>query len=357
VRKRIVIKGPVSNYSSYGLLTRDISHYFVKEGYDVNIRPLGYDEKDTSDPIPLEVSECLVNKPQFDDWELIVFAPSEDNLTPNKINVQLTMWESTRLGKSQLDAMNKLDHIFLPSNWNLATFSGQGVQSNMSLCPLGYNSDLYRFAPMPEDYFFTFGAAGRLCHGGSRKGIHLVIDAFEKAFPKTVRDVKLKVKICPDDTFNQDLVRDSRIEIIPKFMTNRQMVDWYQGINCYVSGSNAEGWGLHYNEAMATGRPVIAPFYSAPADFLTEENAYPVKYSLVEATGFYDKLGHWAMPSVEDIASQMVEAYGNKKECRKKGLQAATDIQKYTFTNFCRNLEGQLAELGLIPNANSTRSR
>lgn len=356
MRKRIVIKGPVSNYSSYGILTRDIAHYFVKEGYDVNIRPLGYDEKDTSDPIPSEVSECLVNKVQFDDWELIVFTPSQENLTPNKINVQLTMWESTRLMQSQLDAMNKLDHIFLPSNWNLATFSAQGVKSNMSLCPLGYHEDKYSFSPMPEDYFFTFGTAGRLAHGGSRKGIEVVIRAFKKAFPSGIKNVRLKVKICPDDTFNQDLVKDRRIEIIPKFMTDSEMADWYEGINCYVSGSNAEGWGLHYNEAMATGRPVIAPFYSAPADFLTEENAYPVKYKLVQATGFYDKLGHWAQPSVEDMAEQMIQAYTNQKECRSKGLRAAADIQKFTFTNFCRNLEGQLADLGLISNANSSKS-
>lgn len=356
MRKRIVIKGPVSNYSSYGILTRDIAHYFVKEGYDVNIRPLGYDEKDTSDPIPSEVSECLVNKAQFDDWELIVFTPSKENLTPNKINVQLTMWESTRLMDSQLAAMNQIDHIFLPSNWNLATFSAQGVKTNMSLCPLGYREDKFSFHPMPEDYFFTFGTAGRLAHGGSRKGIEVVIRAFKQAFPAYVRNVKLKVKICPDDTFNQELVRDSRIEIIPKFMTDLEMADWYKGINCYVSGSNAEGWGLHYNEAMATGRPVIAPFYSAPADFLTDENAYSVKYNLIQATGFYDKLGHWAQPSVEDMAEQMVRAYENQKECRSKGLRAATDIQKFTFTNFCRNLEGQLADLGLISNANSSKS-
>ena len=51
----------------------------------------------------------------------------------------------------------------------------------------------------------------------------------------------------------------------------------YGAVDVLVQPSRGEGWGLPMVEAMACGTPVIGTRWSGPAEFLTEENSYPLR--------------------------------------------------------------------------------
>jgi glycosyltransferase involved in cell wall biosynthesis len=44
--------------------------------------------------------------------------------------------------------------------------------------------------------------------------------------------------------------------------------------------NRSEGLGQNILEPLFLGKPVLSTAYSGPADFLTEEGAYPVRYTL-----------------------------------------------------------------------------
>lgn len=51
----------------------------------------------------------------------------------------------------------------------------------------------------------------------------------------------------------------------------------YGAVDVLVQPSRGEGWGLPMVEAMACGTPVIGTRWSGPAEFLTEDNGYPLR--------------------------------------------------------------------------------
>lgn len=216
-------------------------------------------------------------------------------------DVVLTMWESTRLPRSSVVALNQhASHIIVPCAWCATTFSACGVDVPISVVPLGVDTQVYKPSPTPAQRKWPhFGAAGRLAHGGKRKGIEDVIEAFKLAFPNK-EPVQLRLKLFDDcyvPTFD-----DERISAITHTYSDKEMVMLYHNLDCFISLARGEGWGLHVQEALACGTPVIAPAYSGLADIVPTS---PLPWTQVPATEGY--LGHWCQPDIEMAAAVMCD--------------------------------------------------
>ena len=70
------------------------------------------------------------------------------------------------------------------------------------------------------------------------------------------------------------------VHVVDRSLSARERDALVAGCDCYVSLHRSEGFGLTIAECMALGKPVIATAFSAPTDFMTEENSYPVPYEL-----------------------------------------------------------------------------
>jgi glycosyltransferase involved in cell wall biosynthesis len=100
--------------------------------------------------------------------------------------------------------------------------------------------------------------------------------------------------------------------------------------DCFVSLHRSEGFGLAVAEAMYLGKPVIATGWSAPAEYLTRDNGFPVRYALVELTenhGPYAKGSTWAEPDVAHAAELMRRVVGHRTEAEEIGAQARRTIE------------------------------
>lgn len=342
--KRLSFVGPVNTFTGYGLHALQIIRDLEKNnGLYVSVRPTQLTEAFGA-TVPVDVRERIVNGPQPEEWELLLHPP---NLlpTPGKKTAYFTMWESTRLPAVGVKFLNQAKVVIVPCQWNASCFSASGVDAPIRVVPLGINDKVFKYRPMNMDGKTVFGAAGRMAHGGVRKGINEVITLFQKAFPDN-DDVVLRVKCFPDCDVSK--VADPRIEIIQQYLTEQEMADWYASLTCFVSAAKAEGWGLMQHQAMATGRPVIGVNFGGVAEFFGPHNGYAVEHKLVPAVAHYRGCGHWAEPDELGMIYWMQWIRDDRADACEKGMIASENVSRLTWENHSFELAGVLKEFNAI---------
>ncbi|MDD9912462.1 MAG: glycosyltransferase [Alphaproteobacteria bacterium] len=123
----------------------------------------------------------------------------------------------------------------------LGTFEGEKkAKKEQKRTILGINSDI-----------FIFGTLSRLHKG---KGIADIIAAF-----KQLKSAKMQLLVVGSGDEEENLKQlakgDERIRFIPAV---ENPFPWYQMMDCFVSASHAEAFGLTLLEAMQAGCPIIA---------------------------------------------------------------------------------------------------
>lgn len=351
--KRLTLVGPVNAFSGYGLhliqIFEDLSRLVPCH---VNIRSLN-----THEPfgarIPSHVKSHFVSCVQPEDWELLLHPPNFIP-TPGKKTAYFTMWESSRLPPPGLNCLNRADVVIVPTEWQRDCFSANGVTKPIYVVPLGIKTDIFNWVS-PQDLYIppnessckiVFGAAGRLAHGGVRKGVNETISDFLEAFPAGDDRVQLKVKVHPDCPVPQNT--DPRIEIIRAHLSEHELRDWLASLTCFVSEARGEGWGLIQQQAMAVGRPVMCMKFAGLSAFVTEENSFCVPYDLKPAEKNYSGCGCWAVPRSGAFVSMMRHVANHPSEARIKGAIAAQDVSNLSWENSNIELASVLEEIGAL---------
>jgi len=110
-------------------------------------------------------------------------------------------------------------------------------------------------------------------------------------------------------------------------------------INCYVSLTRAEGYGLPLVEAAAAGLPIIATNYSGHLEFLKGQPFLPVDYTLISIPDekidkrIFVKDTKWAEPSKESYFTNLDEVYYNYEYNKNNAL----NISDHICENFSRS--------------------
>jgi glycosyltransferase involved in cell wall biosynthesis len=343
--QRITVSANINTFSGYGIATIEIIKNLVMAGYDVNVRPLAQSEPFGS-KIPVEIQSRFVNRVQQEEWEVMFHPPDHEPVQGKKI-AYFTMWESTKLPPEYIANLNKADLVITPSTWNATCFNACGVTTPIRIVPLGIDPEIFYHRPLrPQDsQVCTFGTAGRMAHGGSRKGMNEVIDLFLKAFPDE-EDVRLKVKGFEDCEFID--TTDPRVEISRKFMSNDELARWLASLTCFVSGAKGEGWGLLQHEAMAVGRPVIAAKYGGLAEFMECNNSYPVRFKLQPSGKYYKDCGLWAVPDDDHMIATMHQVYENRDDAVWRGFNGAQQVKYLNWQNTVDQLLEVFKEFGVV---------
>jgi glycosyltransferase involved in cell wall biosynthesis len=358
MNKRLWIRGIAGNKSGYGKFTMKLVEWFVDAGYDVNFFATNrYDRSDLVE-VSDRVKETFVNKDQQDDCVLLIHPPDQRSIpVQNRFNFWYTMWETTKAPDNVISNLNLADEIIVPSSFNISSFSDADNKINTGLVPLGYDSDVVRPIDFQKNHNFTFLVAGTTA-SNKRKGIHKAVDAFLKAFPENESNSRLIIKITPRCNLRDILpdpgMTDRRIMIIRGDIPNAEMANLYGVCDCYVAPSMGEGFGMHSIEAMATGRPVIAPMFGGTTDFLSHLNSIPVEFDAVgseksEADFFYRKVGKMCDVSVDSLAAKMrwIKDAG-KQMCEVIGLEGIKTAREYTYIKQGEKLESYLNRKGFF---------
>lgn len=125
--------------------------------------------------------------------------------------------------------------------------------------------------------------------GDLRKNIHDLMSAFLLAF-RDRADVTLVMKLATNPVRERHEVEilkahhaalgirhRCRIVLITEYLDDETMRDLLRATTFYVNASHAEGACLPLQNALAAGRPVIAPDHTAMADYIDETVAFVIR--------------------------------------------------------------------------------
>lgn len=270
----------------------------------------------------------------------------------NKFNIAYWGWELPKFPPVSRRIFDLIDEIWVYSHY-VQDSIGQASPVPVVRMPPAINAQASGNATradfnLPENkkiFLFTFSPASMI----ARKNPFAVIDAFRLAFGTSSREAALVIK-----THHLDLIRQNKqfkedlqtaIDSVGGIMlhdnlSRQQIIDLLWLSDCYVSLHRAEGFGLGMAEAMALGKPVIAPHYSGNADFMNNSNSYGVRYSLCpieEQDHIYQpefkttfEIGQlWAKPDIEHAAELMQNVVHNPKAAELVGELAKDYMNQY----------------------------
>lgn len=268
-----------------------------------------------------------------------------------------TMLEVTGLPDEWVRQANEMDEVWVPSHFNKKTFHESGVTRPIHVIPLGVDTNYFnpriKSFPVTDDYKFL-----TVFEWGERKAPETLIKVFNDTFKATDPVVLLCKANVTDPAIDihavlkeMDLSPDGgRIEfILNKYLPYHQLGSLYRSADCFVLTSRGEGWGMPILEAMACGVPVIATNWSAPTEFMTEENSYPLRVrKLIDAVAKcpYYKGFQWADPDPSHLAFLLKHVYENQEEAEQKGKQAAKDVvAKWSVDNCTQRIIARLEKI------------
>jgi len=268
--------------------------------------------------------------------------------------VGYTTFETDSIPEPWVESCNSMDEIWVPSHFNLETFSRAGVlREKIHVIPHGFDPDQYK----PDEIEpleigtrkgFNFLSIFEWTH---RKGWDVLIRAYLEEF-RPHEDVRLIIRAYQGGGvvgsqrrsvieqlteyiislgYDPDNIPD--IEFIERMIPAELMPALYRAADAFVLPTRGEGWGIPLTESMLMEVPVIATRWGGQLEFMNNENSYlidiegivPVDERQIMDNPLYR--GHrWAEPSVKHTRRLMRHVFENREEARQKGRIARQHI-------------------------------
>jgi len=258
-----------------------------------------------------------------------------------------TMFECDRLSPTFRSIFDQFNLVIVSNNENAMHYRNQ-TKTPIESVPLGINFEFYHWRPFCERDVFRFGTAGNLGHGSTRKGLFRVIEWFQDAFPRSMRDVRLSIKLSRGYD-KVDIRGDDRIKLVPDDMSTQQLAAWHHSLDVYADGSTYEGWGMFPCNSLACGRPVIGTYYGGHREYFKFGNHIPIGYKVQIADDIYEHLsGAWAVPDHSEGVEAMRWCYDNRAEVKRMGQRAADSVKHLTWKNTALGVLDALSKHGIF---------
>jgi len=286
-----------------------------------------------------------------------------------------TMFETDRIPPMWVSACNKMDEIWVPTKFNLETFSRSGVsREKIKVIPFGIDPKLftkrkYEKISFPGNKGFNFIS---VFEWTKRKGWDILLKAYLTEFDyredvalnlfvyrgsgtdlNDKESISVKAYRYITEVLGIDPYRKPHLNIIEAVIPYHEMPGIYFSADAFVLSSRGEGWGMPYMEAMTAGLPTIATRWSGQLQFMNDENSYlididglsPVDSEQIKDNRYYE--GHkWAEPSVTQTKKLMRKVFTDRKEAQQKGEYAKYDIlNNWTIINTAHKIEKRVMEI------------
>ena len=209
-------------------------------------------------------------------------------------NIGLWIYEFPRLGARMAPRTERVQEIWAGSEFAKeafrASFDGpiavmpDIVTRRMSTQSNDRTKSQFNLDSSATIFFYSFDFAS----GWSRKNPLAVIKAYREAFGEASVDTQLVLKASrlPNE-YREKLLQELRglnARLIDEHISQEAYGNLLNAIDVFVSLHRSEGFGLGMAESMAIGKTVIGTNYSGNLDFMNDENALLVDYTLVPLT-------------------------------------------------------------------------
>ena len=257
-----------------------------------------------------------------------------------KYKIGFTMLEVDGFPVEWVNQANKMNEVWVPSEFNIQTMKSCGLKRSIYKIPLGvdcnyFNPKIKSIKNKNNDYVFFTNI-----EWGERKNPHMQLKQFNKTF-KSSDDVCLIAKLNNrDPSINlQQEIKNLKLKLSGGriyFIINRvfdfyQLPLLYRSIDCYITAGRGEGWDMPLMEAMACGLPTIATNWGAHQEFATLENSYLLNINgtipAIAKCPYYDGF-NWADPDANHYSELLLTVFNNQQQAKEKGMLAAIEMKK-----------------------------
>ena len=263
------------------------------------------------------------------------------------VKILLTMWEATKVNKTAIDTMNETNAVIVPCSWNKENFCQQGLKAPCFVVPLFVDRRIFFKKRTRSDDKFIFGVVG----DNIRKDPKIVVKNFYKAFPNQ-NDVELHIKV----TLNHRGILghrgwggkflDSRVKVFTCNMTDDELRFWYNSLDCLVSPSRGEGFGLMQLESMACGVPVIVSNYGGLREYFDDTVGFPMEYNEdyvppehnIFSSYYWKNKSKWAEFTNDSMIENMRFCYNNIEKVKEKGLLSIERSKQFTVQKTAQSI-------------------
>lgn len=285
-------------------------------------------------------------------------------------SVGRTVFPTDRIPEEWVARCNEMDEIWVPSHFNLETFSRSGVEERkLRVIPTSVDTERFsnRATPLnlPNPKGFNFLTVFDM---NCRKGWELLVRAYVEEF-NAREEVCLYLKTGYGSSaaagqedhrlityileiLGRDPDRIPDVVLVNETLSNRQMPSLYCAADAFVLPSRGEAFGRSLMEAMACSLPVIGTGWSGNTEFMTDTNSYLIDYELAEvdedAVDEDGRLaGHrWAEPSVDHLKLLLRKVYERRAEARDIGAAGREHIEaRFSTDLISRRIEERIARL------------
>lgn len=243
--------------------------------------------------------------------------------------VLYTMWETNKLPFTYSRWLNHYDQVLVPCEHNFELFSK--YSDNVSVVPLGVDVNYWKPTPRPANNRLRFHAGGSTW---LRKGLDVVVEAFEKADV----DAELHIKV-PLKRFVPDRQWPSNIKLYSGWMSKDEQFDWYNKADCFIGASRGEGFGLMPLQAMAMGIPTIITPTSGQAQYADLASVViPVSAQKCNVHEIIDFEGYWDEPDFDALVEALRAVCGHYERYKAEALFHVEHVARFGWDKSCRKL-------------------
>ena len=365
---KIIVRGPLLSKSGYGEHSRQVFKWALARGHDVRCQILNwgvtpwYLDKDDLGGLVGDIMQRSATFEEKPDLSLQIQLPNEWDPSLAIRNIGITAGvESNKCSDEWKQDCKKMDMVIVPSQFSRSAFvNDKELENKIVVVPEAYSTAIDEsLDPLPLEEintkfnFLLFGQITSQNSDSDRKNLFSSIKWFCDEF-KGNKDVGLIIKtnLGTNCVFHRKALRDMmknyissiRPSAFPKvFLLNGDMNEKEvasllvsKKVNCMISFTRGEGYGLPLVDAAASGLPIIATNWSGHPEFLSQGNFGKVEYDLVQVPKdrcdgkIFIEGSMWAQPREENARKRMrkiVDSYNTPKEW-------AFDLQKKVREKF-----------------------
>jgi glycosyltransferase involved in cell wall biosynthesis len=368
---KVLLRAPLLTTSGYGVHSRQIFEWLSElNNIDLHVECLNWGmtpwilNDNYEDGLIKKIMECSKKLEPPYDITFQLQLPDEWNPELGKINIGMSaVVETDRCNPKWIDACNRMSHVIVPSNFTKSVLKRSGILTTpVSVIPEWFDKNIeaenFKEIDLGNiDTDFNFLVISQLNSNNAlddRKNIFNTIKWICEEFngDQSV-GVFLKTNSGKGTTIDKKITKNimqqmvkafgkkefPRIYLIHGNMEKEEVASLYahDKINCFVSATRGEGYGLPIVDAAASGMPVIATNWSGHLDFLGD-NFSKVDYQLKEIRKekvdnriFFEGF-RWAEPVEKDFKQKIRNVFENYE---KHKIEAQT-LKEKTSNNFSK---------------------
>ncbi len=348
---------PIYNHSGYADEARHFLEQLHRLGFPITAHEIGKGSSEFRKRLGTEQREILdrlLSRKSRAPFINVVHFPAYafERLGDATFNIGRTMFETDSLPADWVEKCNRMDEVWVPSDFNMQTFRNAGVKTTLRKVPGGIDTQRFQpglkpldIAPQRKTVFLS------MFEWLFRKGWDVLLDAWAGAFHPD-DDVCLVLRTYPLDTatatdprqeiekridfYLKTTHKKTRAQVAPiailgEHIGESDLPHFFAAGDAYVSCSRGEGWGRPQMQAMSCGLPVIATHWGGNLEFMNRENSF-----LLEVEGlatidnrmeipFY-RGQKWAEPSREHLVELLQGIYRDPKRAGDIGKKARKDM-------------------------------